>query len=312
MKKAVRLELLTLAYIVTSATLLFFTMGSSQAMRTSFLEEVISSVPALAFLIGSRIALRRPSERYPYGFHGAVGIGFLVASLALFAMGAYLLIEAALKVLHGERTAIGGMHLFGHTVWAGWPMLAALVYAGVPAIFLGRAKRKLAPEINDKVLHADGDMMNADWKAETATAAGVIGVGLGFWWMDPLAAALVSVDIMKDGVVNLKGAVADLIEREPSKIENDDQDPLIAKLQRKAESLDWVEAAEVRLRRLGHVMFGEVFVVPNDGVEDLALKAKEGRDQLAQIDWRLHDLTLMVMDDLPPPEGLTPGDPKAA
>jgi hypothetical protein len=53
--------------------------------------------------------------------------------------------------------------------------------------------------------------------AESGTAAGVIGVGLGFWWMDPVAAAIVSTSILKDGVQNVGSAIADLIERRPMK-----------------------------------------------------------------------------------------------
>ena len=71
-------------------------------------------------------------------------------------------------------------------------MLAAIAYSAVPSVLLGRAKLRLAPKIHDKVLLADADMMRADWMAEAATAVGGVGAGFGLWWLDPLAAALVS------------------------------------------------------------------------------------------------------------------------
>jgi divalent metal cation (Fe/Co/Zn/Cd) transporter len=153
--RARRLEWWSLAYTASAAALMYVTMGTSQAMRTNFFDDVISMVPAVAFLLAIKIAVRAPSVRFPYGFHTSVSIGYLTASLALLAMGSFLLIEAAVKLIADERTTIGGMTLFGQTIWAGWPMLLALVYGSVPTFFLGRAKLALAPRIHDKILFAD-------------------------------------------------------------------------------------------------------------------------------------------------------------
>lgn len=70
-RRARRLEWITLAYLASTATLLFFTMGTSQAMRTSFFEDLVSLVPAAAFLVGTAIARRSPSSTYPYGIRTA-------------------------------------------------------------------------------------------------------------------------------------------------------------------------------------------------------------------------------------------------
>ncbi len=116
-RRARRLEWITLAYIGSAAVLLYLTMGTSQAMRTSFFEDVISTVPSIAFLVGTAVARRAPKGRYPYGFHRATSIAFLTASLALVGMGLFLLAEAAVKVVSGERTTIGGFTLFGSPVF---------------------------------------------------------------------------------------------------------------------------------------------------------------------------------------------------
>lgn len=182
--KARRLEWISIGYLVSAAIFTYLVMGSSQAMRTSWLEDMISLCPPIAFLIAARIARMTPSQRFPYGLHSSVSIGYLTASLALLGMGAFLLFEASVKLIYLERTTIGGFDLFGNTIWAGWPMLAALAYTGIPSLFLGRAKLKLAPIIHDKVLFADAEMNRADWMAESAAAIGVLGVGFGFWWLD--------------------------------------------------------------------------------------------------------------------------------
>lgn len=297
LRKARRLEIVTILYICSSATALYFTMGSSQAMRASFFEDVISIVPAVTFLICSYIARWPPNRNFPYGYHGVVSIGYLVSSLALIAMGGFLLIESALKFLHGERTTIGGMEIFGHTVWAGWPMLVAIAYTAIPSAILGHFKLKLAPKIHDKILYADSEMMKADWKAELATATGVLGVGFGFWWIDPLAAAVVALDILKDGFGNLGVVVADLMQRRPRKTDRSGYETLPEDLRRHIEGLDWVEAAEVRLRESGHVFFGEVFVKPRatDNLPDRIASAVEDAKAL---NWRLNDVTITVVEKI--------------
>jgi len=298
-RKALRLEWFTLAYISSAAVLLFLTMGSSQAMRTSFFEDVISLVPAIAFLIGTSVARRGAHPNFPYGRHRATSIAHLTAALALCIMGGFLLFEAIMSYTTGERATIGGFNLFGTMIWAGWPMLAALVYTGVPSVILGRMKLKLAPKMHDKVLFADAQMMKADWMAESATAVGVIGTGFGLWWLDPLAAALVSADILKDGVGTLKTAVADLMDRRPKKTDESDLEHLPQEVEQLLRGFDWVRDARVRMRDEGHILIGEALLVPRPETPDLPARLEQAVEQAKALDWRVHELTIMPVTRLP-------------
>lgn len=294
--KARRLEWISIGYLASAAVFLFLVMGSSQAMRTSWVEDMVSLVPPIAFLVSSRLATRGASRKFPYGMHASVSIGYLTASLAICAVGAFLLIEAALKLIHVERTTIGGFDLFGTTIWAGWPMLLALAYTGIPSFFLGRAKKKLAPVIHDKVLYADAEMNRADWMAESATAVGVIGAGLGYWWLDPVAAAIVCLDILRDGVTNLGAAVSDLVDETPkTTTDRRKLEPLPGELAAHLETLPWVEKAEVRMREEGHVFFGEAFVAPKT-TENIVRNIADAADEAKSFNWRVHDLTIMPVE----------------
>ena len=298
-RRARRLEWITLAYVATAAASLYLTMGSSRAMKASFYDDAISFVPAASFLIGTAVARRKPSPTYPYGTHRATSIAHLVAAVSLCAMGLFLLVEAGLTVFGGEKPTIGGMSLFDAVIWAGWPMLAALAYSSIPTVILGRMKAKLAPKLHDKVLHADADMMKADWMAAAATAIGVIGVGFGVWWLDPLAAALVSVDILKDGGDNLATAVADLIDRRPKKVDQSDWERLPDEVRGLLMRMDWVEAAEVRMREAGHVLVGDALVVPRPGTEDLVAKLARAAEEAKALDWRVHEMAMLPVERLP-------------
>ena len=213
--------------------------------------------------------------------------------------GLFLLADAAAKVVSGERPTIGGFGLFGAVVWAGWPMLAAVAYSAVPSALLGRAKARLAPRLHDKVLQADAEMMKADWMAGAATAVGVVGTGFGLWWLDPLAAALVSADILHDGASNLKTAVLDLANRRPRKTDGSAWESLPDEAHGLLCGLDWVADAAVRMREEGHVFMGGAFVVPRPGTGDLVGKLVRATEAAKALDWRMHELTIMPVERLP-------------
>jgi divalent metal cation (Fe/Co/Zn/Cd) transporter len=76
-RRAVRLEWISIAYLTSAVVLLFFTLGSSQAMKGAWLEDMLSLAPPIAFLAAARIRSRRPDGEHAYGFHRAVEVAYL-------------------------------------------------------------------------------------------------------------------------------------------------------------------------------------------------------------------------------------------
>ncbi len=156
-----RLEWLTLAYLATAVVVVFLTLGGSQAMKAAWIEDLLSLLPPIAFLVAARFRTRVPTDRFPWGYHRSVTVGYLVASVALLALGAYVLFDSAMRLVLAEHPPIGTVVVFGQQLWLGWLMLAALVYTGVPPVLLGRRKLKLAAKLHDQVLYADAEMNRA-------------------------------------------------------------------------------------------------------------------------------------------------------
>ncbi len=298
MSKAVRLEWLTLAYMVTALVAVFFALGSSQAMKAAWLEDMLSLVPPAAFLIATRYRDRRPTEEMAWGYHRAISVAYLAGSIAIVALGAFVLFDSSHKLIRGEHPAIGLVELWDWHFWQGYLMLAVLLYTGIPPVILGLMKKPLAEKLHDKVLYADAEMQRADWMTAGAAALGVIGIGLGLWWADAVAAALISLDITHDGFSNLRRAVVDLMDQTPTTIDQDDMDPLRDKLASMLQNLDWVEEVEVRLREEGQVYFGEAFVVPSDET-NITHNVGEALKRARDLDWRIHDLALTPVRRLP-------------
>jgi cation diffusion facilitator family transporter len=305
-RKAVRLEWLTLAYMLSAVVLLFLTLGQSQAMKAAWVEDLLSLLPPAAFLIATRIRDRDPSRKFPWGLHSSVSIAYLFAALALLVMGAYILFDSAMKLVLAEHPPIGVISLFGHEVWLGWVMIAALLYSGVPAVFLGRAKLKLADDLHDKVLYADAQMNKADWMTVAAAIVGIIGIGFGLWWADAVAAIFISLDIVHDGFSNVRAAVHDLMDARPRRHDAREYHPVVEQMQRLVDDCDWVEQGAVRLREEGHVFAGEVMVVPHPAARDgdLVDRLKELADRLLDLEWKLFDIVVVPVEeiDIPRPD----------
>ena len=105
-------------------------------------------------------------------------------------------------------------------------------------------------------------MNRAEWMSEGAAIVGILLVAFGLWWGDAAAAAFISVEIVRDGWHNMRQVIADLMDEAPSVLGEHELESVPAKLKAAAERLDWVERAAVRLREQGHVLSGELYVVP--------------------------------------------------
>jgi divalent metal cation (Fe/Co/Zn/Cd) transporter len=156
----------------------------------------------------------------------------------------------------------------------------------------------LAEELHSKVLYADAKMNKANWLTAGAAMVGVVGIGFGLWWADAAAAAIISLDITKDGVSNLRRAVVDLMDQTPTTIDEDVADPLHDRLAAMLQDLDWVEEVDVRLREEGQVYFGEVLVVPSEET-DITQKLADALNRARDLDWRIYDLALTPVRELP-------------
>jgi cation diffusion facilitator family transporter len=296
-RRAVRLEWFTIAYLLSAITLIYFTLGSSQAMKGAWLEDLLSLAPPIAFLVAARVRYRRPNEAHPYGYHRAVEVAYLIAATALLSMGGFLIVDSALKLLSGEHPSIGMVELFDWQVWLGWLMIAALVYSAIPSVVLGIVKRRLAATLHDKVLHADAMMNRADWMTALAALVGVVGIGFGLWWTDAVAAIVIGADILHNGVKYSRAAAKDLLDGRPRRHDEATVHPLVGEVRHLLEELEWLDVAAVRMRELGHVLGVEVLAVPRDDA-DLLDHVENAVERITALDWKMQDVVVSVVRDL--------------
>ena len=301
MRRAIRLEWITLAYMVTALVAVYFALGSSQAMKAAWLEDMLSLVPPGAFLIAARFRDRPPNEQMAWGYHRSISVAYLAGAIAIVALGAFILFDSSHKLIRGEHPAIGLVELFDWHFWQGWLMLAVLVYTGVPPVVLGLMKKPLAAKLHDKVLFADAEMQRADWMTAGAAMVGVVGIGFGIWWLDSAAAIVIALDVVRDGLRYTGRAVLNLIDSRPRTYDERKPHPLKLQIEREVAAMDWVREAVVRMRELGHVFSVNVFVVP--AREDRLLDDVEATvEAIRGMDWKAHDVVVSpvrTLEDVP-------------
>lgn len=290
--KARRLQWWMLGLMTGVVVMFYFVLGGSQAMKTAWVEDILSLVPPIAFLIAVRVEQRPPDEKFPFGQRRSISIAYLVSSVALLGMGAFLIVDAGSKLVSGDHPTIGVVELFGVPLWLGWLMILALAISIVPPVILGRKMAPLAKELHDKSLHAGAEMAKADWMTGAGAAVGIVGIGFGLWWADAAAALLISLDIVRDGGANTLRAINDLSDQTPTEVEQERPDPVLEKLAKALDAETWIESYELQLREEGRFLTGVVFVSPTPGQVDRLADMSDLAERLGGLDWRLYDLAL--------------------
>lgn len=300
LRKAIRLEWISIFFVLTIVAVMYLTMGASQAMRMALLEDLLALVPPIVFLLAMRVRSRPPDEQHPYGHSRAILLAFLASAMAILVFGLFMLIDSLSSLLKQEHPSIGHFQLLDwqYPIWAGWIMIAALLYSIIPPLILGRMKLPLAEALHESTLYADATMNKADWITSAAAIAGVIGIGMGFWWADSVAAAVISLDVLKDGVRHVRKAMLELMDQRPTEIFSDAplglEKTIIDALMLEPDILD----VEARLREEGHLVGGEIFVVFSAEQQHIARRARQIVDKAIDLDWRLYDLIVMPVENI--------------
>jgi divalent metal cation (Fe/Co/Zn/Cd) transporter len=170
-------------------------------------------------------------------------------------------------------------------------MIAAQIYSIIPPLIIGRMEMPLARAMQDEVLFTDSKMNKANWQTGAAGLAGVIGLGLGWWWADSAAAIFISVGIITDGWRALRIATVELVDGVPRDLGSTRPDPEATKLVRKLQKQ--YPGARVRLRETGRYIRAEVAGVEPDRMQNLEALWPGAPER----SWRLAQLSFVPPDE---------------
>lgn len=275
----------TLFWISSISILMYLVMGQSQAMKTAFIEDLLSLVPSITFLIAASLEHKPPSPKFPFGYKRFNSIAFLISATALLSIGSFMAYEAIMALLKMEHPSIGAISVFGTEIWLGWVMLGALVYSAIPPVILGHLKKPVAEKIEDKVLFTDAQTQKADWQTALAGIVGIVGIGFGLWWADAAAALFISLSILRDGWAAIGKSASELADGAPRELDSSaidsEAEEVIAKLARA------FPRSEVRIRESGRYMIAQVTGPDANGAIDIKRFCPSKRS------WRLSEISLI-------------------
>ena len=293
-----RLEWISLGYQIFITLVLVAFAGSSQVIKTEWLENAFAIIPIAGVLLTLRFENNPPDVRRPFGYHRASTIAFVAAAFAILAVGLTLVFDAASNLLHGERPSIGGITVAGHTFWLGWVLIALMALSAVPPVVLGKLKTPVAILIHDKALFADAEMNRANWLSNGAGCIGLLLVAQGFWWGDSLAALLIALDISRDGFTTLARSLSDVMDEQPTELESDKQHPIVRDIYQAVAALPFVASHRELIREHGRYLYAEIFITPNEHFSSPLDATQQVRDAVFPLDWRLQHIAVEWTHDV--------------
>jgi divalent metal cation (Fe/Co/Zn/Cd) transporter len=291
MDRAVRLEWWNIGWTISIIVVMGLAMGSSQTMKTAWVEDTLGLIPPIVFLIAVRFEKRKPSRLFPFGFDRVHSLSFLIAAVALALVGATLLWDAGSSLYAREHATVASVRILGRDVWLGWIMLAAQIYSIIPPYLIARKELPLSRRLQDEVLHTDALMNKANWLTGAAGLFGIIGLGLGWWWADSTAAAIISLDIILDGWRALKIATAELVDGAPRGLGEADMDSEARQLLETLQSR--YPDASIRVRETGRYLHAEVRGARTGEEEELSAFWPGDPERR----WRLVQVAFVTADD---------------
>jgi cobalt-zinc-cadmium efflux system protein len=165
-----------------------------------------SDVVSLALAIWARMVGRRPATfRHTYGFRRAEVIAALANAVALLAVTVLIAREAFYRLLHPEPVA--------QSVMLGVGIVALLANAGSVLLLHGHERTDV--NVRSAFLHLAQDALAS---LAVVVAAVFAGTSIGAY-MDPAAALLVGIVVMRSGYSLVRETVSTLLEGAPGDVD---------------------------------------------------------------------------------------------
>lgn len=160
-------------------------LTDSAALTADGFNNTTDIIASVAVLIGLKISRKPPDEDHPYGHSRAETIASLVASFIMVTVGLQVLSQAVQSIF-SEKTVIPD--------WtAAWVAVAA-------ALIMHQVYRynlRVARATRSQAMMATAQDNRSDALVSVGAAIGIFGAHFGLPWLDPLAALIVGLMIVK-------------------------------------------------------------------------------------------------------------------
>ena len=194
---------LVVSLVLLGAKYQAYRMTGSTAILSDALESIVNVVAAVFALGGLAFAAQPADRNHPYG-HGKIEFFSAAFEGGLIAFAAVLIIyEVIQALLHGVEI---------RALDAG---LAIVVGAGLGNLALGLYLLRVGRAYQSLTLVADGKHVLSDFWTSVGIVVGLLLVrATGIWWLDPVTAAVVALNLMWTGFRLVRHAAGGLLDEE--------------------------------------------------------------------------------------------------
>jgi cation diffusion facilitator family transporter len=204
MLRRVGLLVLGVNAVLFAAKAAVYLESGSLAVGSEAVNSLADSVYSLVIVGGLYLTTRPPDFEHPHGHERIEPFVSLFVALGIFAAGGAVLWQAVTSLLSGSVEVARGPAAVG--VLAGTGAVKYLLYRYCLRVGAGHN----SPALVATALDNRNDILTAG-----AALVGVVGAGLGYPILDPLAAAVVAVGILYTGVEVVRDNVGYLVGAAP-------------------------------------------------------------------------------------------------
>jgi cation diffusion facilitator family transporter len=259
---AIKWSFISLA--ITAALQLAVVLASgSVALLADTIHNIGDAVTAIPLWIAFRLARRKPSRRFTYGYGRVEDFAGLAIVLIILASALVAGYQAIDRLLHPQQI-----------VMLGW-VAAAGVIGFIGNEWVAVFRIRVGREINSVALIADGYHARTDGLTSLAVVVGAAGVWLGFPLADPIIGLLITAAIF--GIVwqSSKAVLTRMLDGVEVSV--------LDKIRHAAGHVPQIKSVlDVRARWLGHRLTAEL-----DATVDPELKMKDADRVVAQLEHEL-------------------------
>lgn len=214
-------------------------LSGSVSIISEAIHSFIDLLAAIIAFFSVKVSDKAPDEQHPYGHGKYENISGVIEGFLIFIAAGWIIYEAINKILHQneiEKIGIGFIVMFS---------------SSVVNFFVSRRLYKVAKETDSIALEADALHL----KVDVYTSLGVA-IGLGLIWLtgyhilDPVAAILVAMLILRESFLLLRNAYSPLLD-----VKLPDTEIAIIKNVIEAKAAGFGNFHQLRTRRAGHLKY---------------------------------------------------------
>ncbi len=246
-EKAAKLSAIILLALGTLKGIVAIVSGSV-ALLAGAIDSFSDVFSSIAVWAGLRIAKKKPTERFPYGYYKAETFALLVVSLIIVVSSILIMLESFQKFFEVNVISFSDL------------ALAAAALSAVIYYLLAKYKEKVGRQVGSQALISEGLHSMVDVYTSVLVFVGVFLASFGYQVAEALIGFVIGAYVLVRGLLFGKDAALVLMDVSPSP-------QRVKEMKEIAESVHGVKGThDIRLRKSGPVFFGELHVELQEGL----------------------------------------------